>query len=290
MDAAAFRRSLTELAWRQWTALGVTGWTDEAREPVDPEALIVFTARLGDADVRMRDAATDWCVAHGEAFVNETRLRSVIRELGGDDPAVSTFLATVAAAAGPAWSAGTAEPRAYLGRGKAHLPHLNGAGRLLLRLRAIYGVGARAEVIAALVGRSAPVPVTDLVRITRYTRPMVDRTLASLSLASLLRLVDGQRKSVVLNAPLFGWLDASTPLADWTARYAVTLEFLAFLERTGGAPPTVAAVDARRAFAGIAVTIDHAGLVPPDDRLVGDAYLDALERWQDSYVQSLTQA
>ena len=81
MDAAIFRRSLTELAWRQWTALGVTGWTDEARQPVDPEALVVFTARLGDADVRMRDAATDWCVSYGEAFVNETRLRSVIREL-----------------------------------------------------------------------------------------------------------------------------------------------------------------------------------------------------------------
>lgn len=146
------------------------------------------------------------------------------------------------------------------------------------------------EVIPALVGRSALVPVPDLVRITRYTRPMVDRTLASLSLASLLRLVDGQRKSVVLNAPLFGWLDVSTPLGDWTARYTVTLELLAFLERTGGVPSTVAAADARRAFAGIAVAIDHAELVPPDDRLVGDAYVDALERREGSYVQSLTQA
>ena len=203
---------------------------------------------------------------------------------------MSTFLATLAAAGGPAWSAGNAEPRSYVGRGKAYLPHLVGTGRLLLRLRAVYGVGARAEVIAALVGRSAPVPVTDLVRITRYTRPMVDRTLASLALAGLLQLVDSRRKSAVLNAPLFGWLDTSTPLVDWTARYKVALALLALLERTGGATPPVAAVEARSTFAGIAATVDRAGLVPPDDRLVGDAYVDALERWQDSYVRSLTQA
>jgi hypothetical protein len=290
MNTVTFGRSLAELAWRQWTALGVTGWTSEAQQPVDPEALVVFTARLGDADARLRDAATDWCVRYGDFFTNERRLRSVIGELGNNDRAVSSFLATVAVAGGPSWHKADAEPRPYVGRGKAHLPHLNGSGRLLLRLRAIYGVGARAELIAALVGRSAPLLVTDLVQLTRYTRPMIDRTLGSLALASLVRIVGGRRKSAILNAPPFAWLDARAPLVDWTARYAVALDIHALLRRTEGVEPSAAAAEARRTFATLSRALDRADLIPPDERLVRDDYVAALDEWESSLVASFDRA
>jgi hypothetical protein len=94
-SASALRSALLNRAWIQWIVLGVdaVGKRDEA--VVDPEALIALTAELGDADARLRDVSTDWCVAYGQ-YVNGARLKQVTREVGTPPEAIGEYIATVA--------------------------------------------------------------------------------------------------------------------------------------------------------------------------------------------------
>ena len=80
-SASALQSALLNRAWSQWIALGVDAVGEPDDAVVDPEALIALTAELGDADARLRDVSTDWCVAHGR-YINGARLRQVARELG----------------------------------------------------------------------------------------------------------------------------------------------------------------------------------------------------------------
>ena len=170
-SGSSLKDALLNRAWIQWIALGVdtVGEPDDA--VVDPEALIALTAELGDADARLRDVSTDWCVAYGR-YINGSRLKQVARELGTPLEAIGEYLATVAAAGGPAWPMAT-EPRPeYATRGRARLDSARPRSRLRIRLRAEFGVNARADVLAALL--AAPrdgLSVADLARTTRFTKP-----------------------------------------------------------------------------------------------------------------------
>lgn len=73
-SGSALQRALLDRAWIQWIALGVDAVGESDDAVVDPEALIALTAELGDADARLRDVSTDWCVAYG-SYVNGARLK-----------------------------------------------------------------------------------------------------------------------------------------------------------------------------------------------------------------------
>lgn len=53
----------------------------EASIAISPEPLILFTAGLGDADPRLRDEATDWCVRYGRyvSAARRARREAVLR-------------------------------------------------------------------------------------------------------------------------------------------------------------------------------------------------------------------
>src|SRR5262245_61784017 len=73
-SSAAVTQSLIDLAWSLWAELGVSGWTrHHADWNVDVEALIILTAALEDADPRLRDESTDWCIRYAR-FVSSARL------------------------------------------------------------------------------------------------------------------------------------------------------------------------------------------------------------------------
>ncbi len=84
----------TALAWSLWAEMGVSGWQrNHTSHAIDPERLILFTAFLGDADPRLRDEATDWCIAYGR-YVSAARLRNL---LSTQTPEVRATLAGLAA-------------------------------------------------------------------------------------------------------------------------------------------------------------------------------------------------
>ncbi len=109
-STSSLQSALLNRAWTQWIALGVDAVGERDEAVVDPEALIALTAELGDADARLRDVSTDWCVAYGR-YVNGSRLKQVAHELRTPPEAIGEYVATVAAAGGPAWPMAT-RPRA----------------------------------------------------------------------------------------------------------------------------------------------------------------------------------
>ena len=63
-----------ELAWSQWTAIGVAGTHATGRTIVDPEALLLATLAVGRSDARLFDEALDWVAANAQSL-DMARLR-----------------------------------------------------------------------------------------------------------------------------------------------------------------------------------------------------------------------
>ncbi len=288
-STSALQRALLNRAWIQWIALGVDAVGEPDDAVVDPEALIALTAELGDADARLRDVSTDWCVAYGR-YVNGSRLKQVARELGTPPGAIGEYVATVATAGGPTWPMATQPRPDYATRGKARLDSALARPRLRIRLRAAFGVNARADVLAALL--AAPqigLSVADLARKTRFTKPNVAFAVDALVLAGLLeaRAVGNERR-VVLTRDGEILPDLQSPIAqpDWVTRFGVALEVLRFGERDGMSP-SVRAIEARRLVEGLRARIQSEGLPQPSLDAFGDDFANAFDRWVVQLVDCL---
>ena len=86
--------SLLELLWRQWSALGVSGYGETQNSAViDPEALLIFSCSICRYDQRLFDAMLDW-LDKNERFINIQRLRAMVSK---EKFAASDILSAVAA-------------------------------------------------------------------------------------------------------------------------------------------------------------------------------------------------
>ncbi|MFA5857588.1 MAG: helix-turn-helix transcriptional regulator [Elusimicrobiota bacterium] len=94
----AYIYKITNILWRQWTALGVPGTIDvEDKGVVDPEALIPATCLFGRYDSRLFDEMLNWLYINGKV-VNIQRLKNIIAKemfVNADIiPAIAEFLNT----------------------------------------------------------------------------------------------------------------------------------------------------------------------------------------------------
>lgn len=288
-STSALQSALLNRAWIQWIALGVDAVGERDDAVVDPEALIALTAELGDADARLRDVSTDWCVAHGR-YVNGSRLKQVARELKTPPEAIGEYVATVAAAGGPAWPMATQPRPDYATRGKARLDSALAPPRLRIRLRAAFGVNARADVLAAmLVAPQSGLSVADLARTTRFTKPNVAFAVDALVLAGLLEARQvGNERRVALTRKGGILPDLHPPIAqpDWVTRFGVALEVLRFAGQDGMSA-SVRAIEARRVVEGLRTRILSEGLAQPNLDAFGDDFADAFDRWVVQLVDCL---
>lgn len=288
-SGSALQSALLNRAWSQWIALGVDAVGERDDAVVDPEALIALTAELGDADARLRDVSTDWCVAYGR-YVNGSRLRQVARELRTPPEAIGEYVATVADAGGPAWPMATRARPDYAPRGKARLDSAMALPRLRIRLRAAFGVNARADVLAALL--AAPrigLSVADLARKTRFTKPNVAFAVDALVLAGLLeaRSVGNERRvALTREGEILPGLRPPVVQPDWVSRFGVALEVLRFAAQDGMSP-SVRAIEARRVVEGMRTRIMSEGLPQPNLDALGDDFAHAFDRWVVQFVDSL---
>lgn len=287
--ASPLHGALLNRAWIQWIALGVDAVGERDAAVVDPEALIALTAELGDADARLRDVSTDWCVAYGR-YVNGSRLKQVVRELRTPPEAIGEYVATVAAAGGPAWPMATSARSNYTTRGKARLDSAFALPRLRIRLRAAFGVNARADVLAALL--AAPrigLSLADLARKTRFTKPNVAFAVDALVLAGLLeaRSVGNERRvTLTQNGKILPGLAPPVVQPDWVTRFGVALEVLRFDDR-GGMSTSVRAIEARRVVESLRERITSEGLPQPNLDAFGDDFAVAFDRWLVDFVYHL---
>lgn len=271
----------------QWTALG--GQLDAPAETavVDLEALLAATAWLGPADPRIAEVALAWGTRHGTA-VNGVRLRTVAAELG-TAAETAGFSAAVRRAGGPpwplasvsgaAWALGDIEPR--LGLIVVH--DLATPARLVWRLRAGFGVNARADVLAALLVAPVPLSVADLAARTRFGKRTVAGAVADMALAGLAevgRTGNADRVRLADAAPVRSWLQAgSAPVRDEASRWRCVLAALDLAERLEGAPGSVRAVEGRRSTDELRAAMSAGGLPRPDTTVLGVAFAAELDAW-----------
>ena len=284
--------ALLNRAWIQWAALGVDATVERDDAVVDPEALIALTAELGDADARLRDLSTDWCVAYGR-YINGSRLKQVVRELGTPGEAIGEYVATVAAAGGPSWPMATQPRPDYVRRAKARMDSATTRPRLRIRLRAAFGVNARADVLAALLAASPhELTAADLARSTRFTKPNVASALDALVLAGLATahpVANERRFGLPSKVPLLPGLRPPVTQPDWVSRFGVALEVHRFAERDG-ASTTVRAIEARRLIERLMGRMLAEGMPIPNLDVTGNEFAYAFDRWLVDFVDRLRAA
>ncbi len=284
------REALLNRVWAQWIALGVDAVGKGDSSVVDPEALIAVTAELGNTDARLRDASTDWCVAYGR-YVNGSRLRQVVRELRIPALAIGEYVATVAAAGGPGWPMATHARSDYRPRGKARMESAMSRPRLRIRLRAAFGVNARADVLAALLTEPRiALSVADLARRTRFTKPNVAFAVDALVLAGLVEARPvGNERRVLLAGPgeILPGLRPGLAQHDWVTRFGVALGSLRFAETMNDMPTIVRSIEARSVVEQLLDGIQREQLPHPDLEAQGERFGPAFDRWVVAMSRSL---
>lgn len=272
--AATFAEQSLALASGAWRELGVSGWTSSHGDwAVDPEPLILFTAALGDADPRLRDEATDWCVRNWR-HVSKARLKNLLREQpDGVQEAFGEFAATVGAHAGIIWPGGT-RPRPYAVTGRSTLPRLDQPSVAWLRLRAMFGVGARAEILRRFLSTNGGLmSVAALASATSYTKRNVAEECDTLERAGVLAVrVRGNRfyYSLARRAELeafVGELPGIRP--NWSAMLNITRELVALEKRAENVAPKTFPVHVRKTLRLIEDDLYELDIEPPPENTQG---------------------
>ncbi len=230
------RRAAADAAWRQWAALGASASTSEsASSTTDPEALVLASSLLVEHERRLADFLL-WWAGTGAALLSVHRTRSLLRAMpGGAADALAPFAASALAAGDRRWK-GLAGPEpldARPGKG-GDRPRLTDPSTLVLRMRAAFGVSAKADVVAVLLGLERPATVRDVADATGYTTVAARGALAELALAGFAEATGTSPESYraarrdawagLLGAPALPW-------TDWAGRYAALLDVAAWGER-----------------------------------------------------------
>jgi len=272
-----------------WIALGASLGGDADQTLVDLEGLIAMTALRGSDEPRVYEAALDWCIEHG-TLVNWARLRTVACEIGGDPAAIWAFAARVAGGGGPRWPvvAGPAIP--YRSRGKTRTRDLRELGALVVRLRALFGVAVRSDILAVLATEPALAPsLAELAARTRSTKRNVGIAVDTLALGGAVeidRVGNAQRVRLAADPGLHAWLGAVPEPADWVSRFTVVEAVLDFEAAVAG-PPLARAVEARVLAEGLLPRARRSGLPVPDTSVLGEAFGAAYARWTDDLAAAI---
>ena len=308
---------ILDFLWRQWSALGVAGQSQPADYwMLDPEALLLATTSLG-REPRLFDEVLDWVNTNGQ-FINLQRLQNLGHRFG--DPTVLRAMAehlarrsvhakwktllrekTKAAESRPlfpgvpvigspdelfarhGWLRGPVNFRQLSQPADPHRPT-----NFLLKLRALFGMQARAEVMAYLLGEESGHPGEMAERLAYFPRTL-QTTLNDLSRSGHLQSRrEGQEKQFWLRHDdwrfLITWPAApggSAPefprWVDWASLFVALESVTRFLNRPDleQASPAVQAIELRACLD----TLDPKFLrgsiqIPPG--ATGTAYVEAV--------------
>lgn len=168
---------LIDLCWSQWTELGVSGVVRKHQNVlIAPEELILLTALVGEYDPRLRDESLDWCVRYHQ-FISVSRLRVLAKCFGSAvNQPFSEFAATLNSVSNANWPLLVpVTALKFKPSGKSRLSSLELPSLLYLRMRSIFGVGARADLLTFfLVQKKATFTASDATEIGYTKRNLAD--------------------------------------------------------------------------------------------------------------------
>ncbi len=262
--------ALLDPCWQLWTLAGVRG--TETRKalgvPVALEELMLLTAQLGERDPRLRDEALDWCVKN-HRFIARARLKTLLARLPQNGRRTfGPWVAAMREHVGGNWPdvKGPVEQQVRLS-GKSTEPDLGRPELIHLRLRALFGVGARADVIGATLAWPSPTFIASELTYLGYSKRNLSTVLDWLVSGGLLGSVSAG------NQLRFSWKRRTqlvaliSPLPKFLPRWPLLLELLSVLldlvSSNEGKSDRVASVSAAKAFSALQGPLNTLGLEPP---------------------------
>lgn len=291
MSSDTVRENAIGLAWSLWTELGVPGVSrNHAHTVIDPEPLIIATPTLAALDPRLLEQAFGWCAAHS-GRISASRLKGLLS--GSPEQVVSQFSSFSRALQGrgvkwptPGSAASWSKPPSPT---SPPLP-LERPSLLRFRLRALCGVGARADVLCELLtGQGVWRSAAELARLG-YSKRNVAKVMSELNGTGIVASrTEGNALRYRLARSsslreLVGLEQLAAP--SWQPILGVVLALLALLVHEVAAA-AVRRVEANKLRDQLVQTCQIAGLeVPPPTRGVADAW-GAMQQWSAAQVHDL---
>jgi hypothetical protein len=233
------KRLALDMTWSLWAELGVSGWAGRHHEVViDLEPLVIGTSILGRLDARLLDESLDWCVTNAR-FVSAVRLRNLLPSFDKTTrEAFGRFAATVRKHRPASWP-GEGQPLRFSASGRSSIPEVGLRPALLqLRLRAIFGVSARAEIIKRMLPEpDRPFGIAELALFAAYGKDNVADALDMMCIAGLIarNVMTTAGSMGVFTFPaadrvnqLLGGILAPDRHPYWAARFRVLLQLVDF--------------------------------------------------------------
>jgi hypothetical protein len=292
-DRDALLDAALDLAWSLWGQVGVSTWRRSHKTwSVEVEPLMVFTSFLAEHDPRLLRESIDWCAAH-DTFLSVSQFRRVATaESWPAREPVERYGATLSRHSRRRWPAGDdAQPYDIELSGKSRLPDLRGPAATQLRLRALMGVSARAEILRVLlIDPWREWSVAEIAERVAYTRRQINTDLEMLALSGLTRRT--QRTGSFVYAieavdeavRLFGPAPEVTP--RWTPLFA---SLATLLEMTRPAPSlTRPAMEVSRRLRELEPVLERARVRPPRPHSE-ETYIEDVSRWARHLFVSLAQ-
>lgn len=258
-----------ELAWSLWAELGVSGWQrHHTSHAIDLEWLILYTAGLCERDPRLRDEATDWCIRSGK-YISGSRLRNLIKQMNGSVMSrYGTFAATVNAHSIHRLPEAGKDPLKFEPTGRSQPPDLLRPSLLTLRLRASFGVTARAEVIRLyLCNPDGEYAASDLAPETGYTKRNIADALENLGASGILealRVKNQIRYRLLDRRSLFAFVgNVPEVFPRWSLVMPLMLEMVELVNALDKSSDRVSWVEASKLLAGFDSSLRYERIHPP---------------------------
>jgi len=202
-----------DFLWDRWSELGVSGQVKKYDDRIiDPEVLILFSLTAARYDARLFDEILDWISING-TFLNMQRFQNLIKIYGYDSAPVLSAVAMMQQESGSyglkwekiasAYKKTELEPLFYFSsgdslpvseiqdenfkkcgfyrgeinlRGKSQNFPKNGSSSLILRLRGLFGISIRCELLA-LISAVEEIYASDAARQTCFYQKSVQQAL-----------------------------------------------------------------------------------------------------------------
>jgi len=205
-------QAAVRVCWTQWVALGSLAspvGQAQARSIVDPEALILLSLTIQERERRLLDMVAWW--AHtGAGLTSVQRLRSVAGRFptAAGASGLEEFASLATRSGDRRWAklarpSSTEAPRGLKGPDQLDLIE---ASALWPRLRAGFGVGAKADVLVFLLGLRGAWASTKMIAFaTGYTTVTSARAASEMAQARLIR--ETSNRPVEFSAPPGPWAE-----------------------------------------------------------------------------------
>lgn len=304
MQTSELRRrvddALTAFLWREWVQLGVFGEVTHAdRWAIDPEVLLLITLRFGGHDARLFDEVLDWLCLNGRLVsvqrltnlssvddISRTIIDASLSWAGAHNPLLrgwqrrrhverslrSISLGSVRAGKPDPYFAefGVAWPLVELS-GKSFSPEMTDATAFSFRLRSLFGVGTRAEVMRVLLtAQGGMFTAQRIAEATAFAKRNIHETLSALTDAGPV-IADRRGNELVYYLHPAGWaevLDVDTEggfpaFLDWVALAKALVPLVSWLDsdETVNLTPYMRASKARQIVDGIKTHLRLIGVV-----------------------------